>query len=544
MLAVQVRLLTGRYVATQFNERDRAEWPPHPARLFAAAVAAWADTDEPDPDERAALHWWESLGPPTIACSSPEDTATRSVVTHFVPVNDATVLSRDASGAYRDLTAALELENGSVAGDRPDLRAPRRAQTAATKARARGVQFSSSGTAPETGLGILPANRVRQARSFPSSTPADELVTFIWPDVAPESAQLEALDRVLGRIGRLGHSSSPVDVAVVAEPSREASFVPTESGEFSVRTPVSGQLDTLIASYADHQGVESRTLPTGAAEYRRNVPDPRVQRGIFDDQRWLLFDLHPRCALTQTGPLARALRASLMAHATEPIPPMISGHRPGSDGPSTEPALEVHAAYLALPYVGSGYADGSVHALAVVLPRDVSPEDRAAVVQAAARWQEAGGRLWFDRNDKTFELRPLQPQDASVTARPSTWTRPATRWSTVTPVALDRHPGDLDSANRAKRDRAEAEARESVLSACQHNGLPEPTEIDLRNDPPIRGTRPARSFPPFFVGPDKLRKRLVHIDLTFAEPVGGPVLLGAGRFLGYGLFWPHSGPRR
>ncbi|MFT4225539.1 type I-U CRISPR-associated protein Csb2 [Micropruina sp.] len=542
MLAVQVRLLAGRYVATQFNERDRAEWPPHPARLFAAAVAAWADTDEPDLEERAALYWWESLGPPQISCSLPEETAARSVVTHFVPVNDATVLSRDASGAYADLTAALELEKEPMGGDRPDLRAHRRAQTAAAKAQARGVQFSSSGRAPETGLGVLPENRVRQARTFPSITPADEIVTFSWPDIAPEPAQLEALDRVLGRIARLGHSSSPVDVAIVAKPTREASLVPAESGEFSVRTPTTGQLDSLIASYAGHQGLEPRTLPTVAAGYRRNEPAPVVRRGIFDDQRWLLFGLHPRCALTQTEALTRALRAGLMKHAAQPVPPMISGHRPGSGGSPTEPALDVHAAYLALPYVGSEYADGSVHALAVVLPRDVSPHDRAAVALAAARWQEDGGRLWFERG-RTFHLHPLRPQDASVTARPSTWTRPATRWSTVTPVALDRHPGDLDSPNQAKRDQAEAEARESVMGACRNIGLPEPVAIDFRNDPPIRGTRPLGAFPPFLVGAGKLRKRLVHIDLTFGEPVSGPVLLGTGRFLGYGLFWPHPGSR-
>lgn len=542
MLAIQVRLLAGRYVATQFNDRDRAEWPPHPARLFAAAVAAWADTDEPDLDERAALHWWESLGPPLIACSLPEDTAARSVVTHFVPVNDATVLSRDASGAYEDLTAALELEKESMAGDRPDLRTRRRAQTAAAKARARGTQFSSSGRAPDTGLGVLPDHRVRQARTFPSITPADEIVIFSWPDVDAEPAQLEVLDRVLGRIGRLGHSSSPVDVAIVAEPSRGVSLVPAENGEFSVRTPTTGQLDSLIALYIDHQGVEPRILPTGAAEYRRNEPAPVVHRGIFDDRRWLLFDLHPRCALTQTQALTRALRASLMTHATEPVSPMISGHRPGPSGEPTEPALDVHAAYLTLSYVGSEYADGSVHALAVVLPRDASPDDRAAVALAAARWRDDGGRLWFERG-RTFELRLLRPQDASVTARPSTWTGPATRWSTVTPVALDRHPGDLDSPNRAKRDRAEAEARESVVRACRNIELPEPVAIDFRSDPPIRGTRPLRAFPPFLVGAGKLRKRLVHIDLTFGEPVQGPVLLGAGRFLGYGQFWPHPGSR-
>ena len=53
MFAIAVELLCGRYTAMQFNDRTRPEWPPHPARLFSAMVAAWADADEPDPAERS-----------------------------------------------------------------------------------------------------------------------------------------------------------------------------------------------------------------------------------------------------------------------------------------------------------------------------------------------------------------------------------------------------------------------------------------------------------------------------------------------------------
>ena len=40
MLAIEFELLTGRYAATAHNDRSRAEWPPHPARIFSALVAA------------------------------------------------------------------------------------------------------------------------------------------------------------------------------------------------------------------------------------------------------------------------------------------------------------------------------------------------------------------------------------------------------------------------------------------------------------------------------------------------------------------------
>src|SRR5438128_3582322 len=83
MFALAVELLTGRYVATAFNDRDRAEWPPHPARLYSALAAT--HFEDPNPDERAALEWLERQGPPSLVASEAFE---RQVHTVFVPVND------------------------------------------------------------------------------------------------------------------------------------------------------------------------------------------------------------------------------------------------------------------------------------------------------------------------------------------------------------------------------------------------------------------------------------------------------------------------
>ena len=47
MFAIRVDLLTDRYYATAFNDRQQGEWPPHPGRLFSAMVATWADGAPP-----------------------------------------------------------------------------------------------------------------------------------------------------------------------------------------------------------------------------------------------------------------------------------------------------------------------------------------------------------------------------------------------------------------------------------------------------------------------------------------------------------------
>jgi len=49
-LTIGWQYLTGYAVATDPSSRDRAEWPPHPARVFMALAAAWFETGE-DPDE-------------------------------------------------------------------------------------------------------------------------------------------------------------------------------------------------------------------------------------------------------------------------------------------------------------------------------------------------------------------------------------------------------------------------------------------------------------------------------------------------------------
>ena len=65
-----VELLSGSYDAAEVDDRERAEWPPHPARLFCALVAA-ARTAQ----DRAALAWLETLPAPLIvAAGSPQET--------------------------------------------------------------------------------------------------------------------------------------------------------------------------------------------------------------------------------------------------------------------------------------------------------------------------------------------------------------------------------------------------------------------------------------------------------------------------------------
>jgi CRISPR-associated protein Csb2 len=61
-----VHLLEAAYQAASAG-RERAEWPPHPARLFCALVSV---ADPTDPVHDAALTWLENQPPPLVRVPS------------------------------------------------------------------------------------------------------------------------------------------------------------------------------------------------------------------------------------------------------------------------------------------------------------------------------------------------------------------------------------------------------------------------------------------------------------------------------------------
>ena len=65
-VSLTIELLSGRYDAAEVDDRERAEWPPHPARLFFCALVAAARTAE----DRAALEWLHGQPPPLVVATA------------------------------------------------------------------------------------------------------------------------------------------------------------------------------------------------------------------------------------------------------------------------------------------------------------------------------------------------------------------------------------------------------------------------------------------------------------------------------------------
>lgn len=257
-------------------------------------------------------------------------------------------------------------------------------------------------------------------------------------------------------------------------------------------------------------------------------PEPDTPAGVFDSQLIVFAISGKRLSLPATLKLTVALRGLLLkACPLSPQPEWFSGHRP--DG---RPGIAPHLALLPLPFVDAEHADGRVMGLALALPRGLDPAEAGECLNAFLIDEQTGQPLihrlfagrWFDCSIE-MDLREQPPKNLNT----ATWTRASRVWASVTPVVLDRH---FDGKDRWKQ------AAEVVKDACVRSGLPRPTEVMLHPVSRVRGVPHAREFPSLIRKSDGGRRYHCHAVLVFEHPVGGPVLIGAGRFRGYGLHRP------
>jgi CRISPR-associated protein Csb2 len=542
MFAIEMQLLTGRYMATRYNDRARAEWPPHPARLFSALVATHCSSPERPPAERDALLWLERQGPPQIRAAGPEEVSERGGFTVFVPVNDP-----DVVGTFDAEQAEIAAAMAQAASDKKAAVRARALEKRLTSKIAHAIapgKLSTEGA--RTAASVVPATRMRQARTFPSVAPTDPTVHFVWPEADPDERTRGVLQALTANLVRVGHSSSFVRARVVAEPP-EPNWIPDDTGEHRLRVVGEGQLAALDEVFERHRETEPRVLPALFQRYatsrrRTHVATPR---SVFGDD-WLVLRRTggPHIPASSTVGVARSTRGALMKFAAQPPPELVTGH--DEDG---GPARQPHLAIVPLPFVGHDRADGSLLGVALVLPRETEPAERRAVFRALAAWEAEhrredepapaipvhlgrAGELYVTRLDEVAE---------QATLRPATWCGPARRWVSATPVALDRHPGDVNDSNPERAAKAAREARETLAEATTHIGLPRPTSIVVLPAAPLAGAPKVRHMPAFPPDGGRLRRALVHAAIEFGTAVEGPILLGAGRYLGLGLFRPVYG---
>ena len=350
--------------------------------------------------------------------------------------------------------------------------------------------------------------RTRQLRA--SRYVGDHPVCFLWH--ADAGTEHEGALRVLcRRCTRLGSAESLVAVTVRRrEELHGPAWRPSVSGTM-LRIPTPGILDAIAQS---GPLIPGRVLPCDWRAYRWGSgrrPGRMITAGLARGN-W---------PIERAPELAHQLRRALIAvaEAEHPPPrPIIHGHE--ADG---TPLRQSHLHFCPLPHVGSRYAVGAVLGVSFIVPPNTEESDRAYVQRVVATWFAHGAELVLAGRSLAFG-----PADSRRTLADERWSRPASVWQTVIPMELPRH---AVKRRRWSRDDWHRAGDEIVL-ACSHAGLPLPDEVEASNAPFAIGSPNSRAVR----GPH--RRPVVHARLRFPHEIEGPLVVGAGRHLGYGLMEP------
>lgn len=395
---------------------------------------------------------------------------------------------------------------------------------------------------------MLPEGRTRQPRKFPSVTPWQSQVSFVWPDAAPTDSIRESLGELLSCLVRLGHSSSLVRASLgngeLLESRKNEVWTPDDAGQdAALRVFEAGQVERLESAYRVHQGTKPRIMPCSYQNYRLGQPKTRrhAEQSVFGED-WVTFRFVPgenrrrprQMSLTNCVALTRTLRATLMSAAPQEALEALSGHH--QDG---SPLRANHVSFVSLADVAGQWAHGSVLGVAMVLPRSMDATTKAAVFRAIGALEAKAAELGHPLKLKMGRLgdvlvQRLKAPERRTTLQPDTWCAPSARWATVTPIAMDRHPGDLNDRNIKRAQRAEAKAEEIVAESCVRIGLPRPTGVQVMRRSVFDAAPDALAYPNFPADKNP-KRRLLHAEIHFDRLVHGPLILGAGRYFGMGL---------
>jgi CRISPR-associated protein Csb2 len=406
MLAISVELLHGTFrgasaddTALMGGEEDSGEWPPSPARLFAALVAADGTRSRCHVTDGSELLGLERAGPPRIVADAPERVAMTQLLPRYVVVDERYVQPKT-----RETGAVQEYVGRAATLVRPGAR----------------------------------------------RCPANPVISYVWPDLVVNDVELSGLRARAARVGYLGCADSPVRVQVSTEAFHlddQRLWEPDAAGEALLPVPWAGLLEVLDDAYERWIGgeaVRKAWLPTELARYR--PPGAPAPSGPTAETVWLRFGspVSGRRVLAVTQALRGAVLEGYerwVAGSAQAVPQVLHGH--GFPGRGFQ-----HVHWLALPDVGRRYAGGQIYGAAVWLP----PGTDAAVVAGVREvlWRLAGRDLG-SRGIFETKVMPYSGDPRPWAANPKRWQEATRTWVSAFPVVQERwQPEGPDLAEVAR----------------------------------------------------------------------------------------------
>jgi CRISPR-associated protein Csb2 len=488
-LCIEAHFLADRYHGCSDERRRLAEWPPNPHRLFQALIVAgnlgFRRTEFSDA-KKDALCWLEGREAPEIIAPIAR---AANIVRLYVPNNDMDEVAR---------------------------------------AWAKGAE-------PEKQPSELRTNKDLR----PHRLDGDATVRFLWPiadgewKVAQNYAELLCAEaRHLHALG-LGIDLIAGDGRILTDAEKEA--LPGEvwiadAEWMGWRVPMKGSLSELLARHTEQRGRVQVGRGHGAERWVAPPAPPTVFREVGYLRRSQGRDraVHAFAIVDGEGayrafdPRTVAIVAAWLRHAAHErarglkldadfIERFVCGH--GEDANTKNDRFS----YLPLPTIPAKGRDGRIRRVLLTEPFGGG----GGKAQAVARRLSGASLVSEETGEVMGDLRTLSDSFAdNVTAR---YLQKARRWGSVTPLVL---PG--------RDDRRSRKAQGLILKALVQAGYTTPvTEIHLQPEPVFPGAQLARAYRvPAYL------KQLprTHAVITFAEEVSGPLVLGAGRHVGLGIF--------
>ena len=390
MLAISVEFLHGTFRGDPDGTAvtgglTRGEWPPSPARLFAALVAADGTRHASRVTDGKELTWLERLPPPAIH-------------------------------AQRDPWHQVLQPRYVVAHRGAPVKATHHEYVA------------REGALHRAGVRVVPSNPT---------------VVYRWNTQTPDESTLIALRRRAARVGYLGTSDSPVRVRVATTMPCGAVgevFVPDRKGDIHISVPKPGDvgvLDRMYDAWLERGASVTRSQFPALlhwARYRSPGGHDATDRG--EVVAWLR--LNPAVSGRRISAVAALFKDAVLSRHQrmhgEP-PAILHGHgfmRSGYD----------LARYLVLPDVGFPRSRGRIHGLALWLPPGSDRVERQKARDTAVAIDALVGR------GIEASVEPRGDEGRPWAANPRRWRGPSSTWVTAFPVIHERRgvPGLSEAA--------------------------------------------------------------------------------------------------
>jgi len=485
-LQLAIRFLDGTHSFHGSGDGGQAEWPPSPLRLFQALLDAAASghrtelpTGLPDLFQFIGNVVPEIIAPVGYVCNS---------IRVAVPNNDLDVW-------------AVAVAKGMQSGKQPS-------ELKAMKA-------------------------IQPVRAIATGSNHSGLVSYLYK--LPETERW-SVSHIASEFGKLARSithlgwgidmvAADADVITAAQAAALPGerWVVTQSGGVALRVPTAGTLDDLIRK---HQAFLNRLSDAGFSpvpplrefavrHYRRTTdPEPRpccVFTILKPDASGNRAFSTPRRTAHVAAWIRHAVAQVCESAGWDDFLPFVHGHNSNGSMPNTAANSSQRFQYLPLPTINSHLQRvESIRRVMVAAP--VGFQDRIDFL----RRRLLGHELKWE--NQVIGLLNLQPGKDWVRDQ---YLRPATTWSTVTPVILD----GFNDHNPKKTDKL-------LRKALANARIVSPLEFDYQPFGFRAGVEPVREF----CRPQKLKGSMVHVKLQFQHPIPGPITIGAGRHRGFGLF--------